>query len=884
MTPIMLASARFSGRVRGARTRTAAVAALLFLATAVVAPRAAAEELVFDIPPQKLSSALRSFADQANVQLYYPQDLVREISVQGLSGKYDPEPALSILLAPTGLEFEFVNDNTIVIQRRKAAGGTSTPSSSNQPANVNFAQVAPAEETGKAAAATDTGDAAEQTVESADARTVMEIEEIVVTAQKRVESLQKVPFKVTTFGAEAIHSAGIFTLEDVASRTPGFTIGNFGPSAPNLTLRGIGSTDRDAGSDRSVVVFVDEVYIGRAGGSAFDLFDLERIEVLHGPQGTLFGKNVVGGAVHFISQKPQAETSARLEAGLGNYNLRETRGMFNVPLSDSVFGRVSFSTRDRDGFQTNFKSGRDVDTADNVSLRAQLKFVANEDLEFLLSADVSRDRVFGVSRKVAPTAPFVAFLGFTPDPNPRIVEDNVDGFFDRDIYGVSGRVDWTTKLGTLTSITAFRSVWFNVNQDVVGIPVDASFDALGRPRGFLSIDMTEEDYDLFSQELRLASLPESERWTWVAGLYFSNEDTDRVSVRDRSLLGRTSKPKFDQANRTRSFAVFGQITLAVTERLNVTAGGRYTYDKKDFSLAVTDASGGTADSLNPATEEFAISTDDSWDAFTPKFTVDFSPTEDTMLYVTVSRGFKSGGFQGFAPDAASAMISFDPEFAWNYEIGTKTQWFDNRLQANLTAFYIDFTDLQFRQRILTVPGDQASAVVVILNATDAAIKGVEAELVAVPVQGLTLRGSYAYLDTKIKNFLADVEGVEPGFTDLSGNRLALAPKHAFTVSAEYVFPVGDVGIVSLRGEYRYRGRHFFDVANSPAGNEDGYGLLDGRIAFESNDGGWELALWAKNLTDELYRNQVQPGVGGTVGISRFGDPRTYGVTLSWRYN
>lgn len=522
-----------------------------------------------------------------------------------------------------------------------------------------------------------------------------------------------------------------------------------------------------------------------------------------------------------------------------------------------------------------------MDTADNVSARGQLMFTPSDDLTLLLSVDVARDRIFGVSRKVAPASGFTTLLGFFPDPDPRKIETNVDGFFDRDILGTSARFDWDTSVGTFTSLTAYRDVEFEENQDVVGIPLDSSFDALGRPRGFLSIDITSEDYELWTQEFRLASLPTNDTWTWVAGVYFSKEDTGRLSIRDRSLLASTSKPRFDQFNETTSSAIFGQLTYAVSERLNLTAGGRYNRDEKDFSLAVTDASGGTANTLNPATEEFSIATDESWNEFTPKFVVDYFVTPSALLYASASKGYKSGGFQGFAPDAASAVIPFDPETAWSYEIGTKTQWFHDSLQVNLAGFRTDFKDLQFRQRVLIVPGDESSAVVIILNAADARITGVEAGVQWLPIEGFTLSANYTYLDTKLKKFLKDIPGINPGFTDLSGNELPLSPSNAYTLSAEYRFTAGSIGTFSIGGNYRYKGSHFFELTNPPEGKENGYGLLDGRISYQPNAGNFELALWIQNASDKLYRSQVQ--VGSRTGISRFGPPRTYGLTLSWQY-
>ncbi len=873
---------RIYGRVRvGKRASCCLVAVALsaFFWEGVSIAAAGGEGLDFHISPQALSSALEEYADQANVQMFYEKDIVAGHGVAGVYGHYLREDALASLLAGTGLDFEFATDNTVVVRNTPAqavpetgsgqSGGGSAKGQRRNNDKTNFGPT------------NDSSERVEPGKESS--RTPTALEEIVVTAQRRAESFQKVPASIVAFGAEAIRKERILGLDDVAAKVPGLTIGNFSPEAPNITLRGIGSTDRDVGSDRSVVVFIDEVAVGRAGASTFDLFDLERIEVLRGPQGTLYGKNVVGGAISYITKKPEPGTDAYLMVGFGDEHLFESRGMFNSELSDAVQMRISYSARDRDGFQSNARTGNDVDTVDNASARGHLRFDNSDNFEFLLTGEYSRDRTFGVSRKIAPTGPFVSSLGFVPNPDPRIVNTNVDGFFDRDIAGATGRAEWTTRFGLITSITSFRDVSSHVVQDTVGVPLDSSFDALGRPRGFMSIDDTTEEYDAFVQELRLSSLPDSSRWHWIVGANYSRDDVARVSVRDRSLLGLTSKPKFDQGNITDAFAVFGQATYAVTDRLNLTAGVRYTRDEKDFSLAVTDESGGLANNFNPATELFSITASDNWDALTPRFAIDYSPVDDILLYASASRGFKSGGFQGFAPDARSAQISFDPEFVWNYETGIKSQWWDKRVQFNLTAFYMDFTDLQFRQRILTVPGDESSAVVIILNAADAEIKGVEVSGAVIPVTGLTLSASYSYLDTEVKNFLEDVIGIPSNVPDISGNRLAHAPRNAFTVAADYMTGLQNFGDLNVHLDYSYSGKIFFEVENPASGLEDTYGILDARVSFQKTGASWELSVWGKNLTDTLYRTTSASAAGGTVGTSRFGDPRTWGVGLTWWY-
>lgn len=850
------------------RMRQALLCAIALAIIAFSGASAAADPHEFRIAPGNAVDALRDFAVQSDMQLLFDYSEAAGLETVGVNGSYAPAEALEILLQGTGLQFGVVDERTIAIYLARPATGR---------------KLASVETAALVAYAGDTNAVAGRDVEPAQAAPTRAsgavLEEIVVTAQRRAETLQKVPLAITAFGAEEIRQGRMLGLAEVAIRTPGFNIGNFSPESPNLTLRGIGSTDRDAGSDRSVVVFVDETYIGRAGASTFDLFDLERVEVLHGPQGTLYGKNVAGGAINIITRKPERETDAYVEAGIGNYNLLETRGMFNAPLSDTVATRFAISTRDRDGPQKNVLTGNDVDTLDNASVRAHIRYQPSENTDALLTAEYARDRIYGVSRKLAPGGPFTTSLGFIPDPDPRKVEINDDGKFDRDAFSLIGRVDQATVFGEFTSLTALRDVASQVIQDVVAIPLESSFDAQGRPRGFLSIDDTTEDYRSVSQEFRLASPVSDSPLYWVGGLYFSEERTERVSVRERSLLAVTSLPKFDQGNDTRSYAVFGQATYSLTPRLNVTLGGRYTWDRKDFRLAVTDESGGTADTLNPATEEFDVTASDKWSAFTPRVALDFAATDDLMLYTSVSRGYKGGGFQGFAPDGASAQISFDPEYVWNYEAGLRSQWFDRRALFNLTAFVMDYTDLQFRQRVLTVPGDEASAVVIILNASDAEIRGIESSVSVRVLENLELSASYAYLDTEIKRFREDI----PNPPDIVGNSLPLAPKNSYVLSAKYDLPLAGGAGIHARADYKYKSMHYFEVEQWAAGKEASYGLLDARVSYLSADTAWEVALWGSNLADKVYRSQVQSSVNGTIGVSRFGDPRTYGVSFIWRY-
>jgi iron complex outermembrane receptor protein len=700
-------------------------------------------------------------------------------------------------------------------------------------------------------------------------------QDIIVTAQRRSESLQRVPAAISALSGEQLEKQGIDDIADVASRTPSFVIGQQGPASPDLSIRGIGSSDRDAGSDRSVVVFIDEVYTGRAGGIPADLFDLERVEVLRGPQGTLYGKNAVGGAVNFITRKPEDSFSANAELSVGNYNMIQARGAIGGGLSDTLSGRLAFSTQSRDGWYRNAKFDVPTDDYKLGALRGQLRWRPSANLDVLLSGDYAHDEVDGISTYISPASPALLATGFNPGNDPFVGYQNVIGFMRRDSGGTSLRADYSVGDGTITALTAYRKLDMAETRDLVGDPLRGTGAAT---LGFESTQIMTEVTSSFSQELRYTSSG-SGALRYIFGLYYQSEDTHRIEERKRQLNAAISRPRFDQSNATKSYAGFGQLTWSATDWLNLTVGGRYTIDEKVFDLAVTNPFGYA--SLSPATAVFSTGASDRWSAFTPKATLDITFAPDIMGYATVSRGFKSGGFQGLAANAAAARTSFNPEIATSYEIGLRSRLFDRRLTFNLSAYHMDFSDLQFRQRILTIPGDQGSAIVVVANAGTARINGAELETSLAATSWLNFNLGYSYLDAKITSFNAT-----PGVTDVNGLDLARAPTHTLSTSAEATIPVGARNL-GLRVEYLYRSDFLFEPSADNALREPGYGLFNSRISYGPASRKWGLELWARNIANKRYRTFAQSigfaSPGGSAATSRTGDPRTIGLTGRVRY-
>jgi len=700
------------------------------------------------------------------------------------------------------------------------------------------------------------------------------LDTITVTAQKREQPLQDVPVSVTALDATGLETSGIESVDDVSFRTPGMTVSRFNAFQPQIFIRGIGSTDQSASGDQSVGVFIDGVFMGRAGFTDLDFFDLEQVEVLRGPQGTLYGKNVVGGAINIVTQRPSDEFGSRFELGAGNFSRRSLRALVTGPLSEGAAGKLTLSTVERDGYSTSANTGEDLSDADNFTLRGQMLFTSWDNMEILVTADFARDRLAGNNRECLGEqfiffpwfAPGSPFAGSPCSPDPFVNEKSVDGYQDRDIAGVSAQLSRDTRFGELTSITAYREGDYDLLEDFSGS--DAN----------LVVRRAVDEIEQWSQELRLADTAMGGRLSWMGGLYGYWADIDRLENNDFSgndmPLGLPPGLSFNtfyfQRNRTTSNAVFGDLNYAISDTVNLTVGARYTYEEKQADIR-TEGFDPTGSFL---VAPYEVDTEESWTSFTPKVSLDWDINQDAMAYASITEGQKSGGFNGTAPSASGAETPFDEETARQYEVGLKSEWFDKRLRANMAAFYIDYEDLQVFQ---LVEGGR----LIVDNAADATSKGYELELTAQLTRGLTARANYAYLDATYDEF------VNEAGQDFSGNQLTRSPKNSFNVALTQRAQIGDNLGLLLHAEYSYRSRIFFNPDNWPLTGDDSLGLLNARATFQFQQKNIDLSLWGSNLTDEVYVTQAIDGRGpfslsqNAAGV--IGAPRMYGVTLNWRY-
>lgn len=701
---------------------------------------------------------------------------------------------------------------------------------------------------------------------------------IIVTAQKREESVQEVPISITVFGQDDLDKFDVVDIQDFAVRTPGLTFGGFSDLKLSPTvIRGVNAATGSAGADPSVGYYLDEVFLGPGAGAALDLFDVERIEVLRGPQGTVFGRNTIGGVIHIVTKRPEQEFTASLEGEYGNFDHVRVRGRIAGPIAPGVLsGAVSGLFFEREGFTENRFLGEDGDDTLRRALSASLDFTPSDVFKVEFNADYTniRQRSKNFETYELNPAGLIAFLSpingvpINDNPSDRIIFSD---FLSRErLESWGGSVRALVDLGNveLVSVTGYRKHdYFNIGDTDVS-PLDIGLD--GDP----------ENVSRFSQEIRLASTGD-DRFQWLLGGYYLDQSTDNQSFielgRDLSLVLTMDPNALDGLRagssaqlETDSYAVFGNASYAFSDQFDVTVGGRFTYEEKSIVYNQDDPLfllGGTIVDLTAA---------DDWSAFTPSFTLRYRWAEkDILNYITISRGFKSGGFNDALGDVTG--ISFDPEFLWNYEAGLKSTWWDNRVFLNASVFYMLWRDIQLRADDPTTP---AAFDPITLNAGKAHSFGAEVEYSARFTDAFSVDGFFTYLDAE---FDEGVVPAPPPATPTPLNKLPRAPNYTIGFGAEYKTPIGNGIELLLRGDLIHEGESFLTIVTAdPDSRVAPHTILNGRIALAHDENGWQIAFWAKNITNEIYRVRSfdlfdNPLVGAEFSV--LNAPRTYGVEL-----
>ena len=732
--------------------------------------------------------------------------------------------------------------------------------------------------------------------------------DIVVVARKREERVIDVPIAVTALSTAQLAKMGANDLSGVQGAVPNVNIvqGRGSASSANFFIRGIGQPDALQTFDPAVGVYVDGVYLSRIQGALLNLYDVQRVEVLRGPQGTLYGKNTIGGAVNIVSKKPDLQV-LKGEASLtyGRFNEVTAKGYVSAPLiSDKLAVSLAGLYDKRDGLVTDPLTGRKYNDRDNLSFRGILRAKPSETIEILLSADVTRQRnAATLGYLTAPLvqtnfatgatvlAPGEPYGPYTYKASTSLLPGQGQKL---DHWGVSGTIN--AELGgdfTLTSITAYRHL-----KTAFFVDIDATQFKVGDV--FVGIDQHQ-----FSQELQLKY--NGDKLKGVLGVYFLNEQVNshqEAYADDLFKFGAvpiTFTRLVDDAQNTKSYAAFGQATYDFTSQFSITAGLRYTKENKRYNRFTTTIS--TLGLLNglaynyPANLPAPYTGIDkaSYEAWTPMVSASFKPTPDTLIYASASRGFKGGGFNGRVNGNGDISVtvngvttiypSFAPEKVWTYEVGAKGSFMDGRLMISADYFYSDYKDFQARVGNGTNVGLGGSFPV--LNAGKLRIQGIEIEAMARPTPALTLTASLGWLDAKYKTF-DDPRRVPPGAFSCNPTGAAItcepafAPPLSLRFGADYKLPLGDRASLTLGGDARFVDKQFLSIDNRPGLTEDGYWL--GSVYAQVDKGQFYLRAMVKNIGNTLYKTDGQEFSSvGNIQTVYYGDPRTWNVTVGVKF-
>ena len=682
------------------------------------------------------------------------------------------------------------------------------------------------------------------------------VEEIVVTAQFRSESLQDVPVAISSLSGDELAASGSTDLTGLSAKVPGLYLSSYSTLSPQLYIRGVGSNDDGITAEGAVGVYVDGIYVGRASAALFDLYDIERVEVLRGPQGTLYGRNTNGGAIRVETTKAGPDTAAAVELGIGNFGQRTARGMINGGLADNVFAKVAVGYKKRNGWTLDENTGRQLNDEDSFSVRGQFRFEPSPDFEAILSADYTRDRSGSSFKEVVAGSLFGLY-----EDSSNLFAGNYDlptAFIKRDIFGLSGQLNWDFGPATLSALSGYRETDIAYTEDYDSTPFPV-----------VHID-TQQRAKQFTQEVRLVSRERDRGLSWILGGFYLS---DRGRSSDQFLLPFFELPDevTTARTKTRSVAVFGELGYRFSDLLKLTVGLRYSNERKELSLRrsyrFTDNS----------VFDFVPLTDNSvkFDNVSPRAIIELTPAEDLLAYFSVTKGFKSGGFNNFPGDPVAAKTAFRPEKITAYELGAKATLFNRLMRLNVALFQYDYTDLQVFAPIDT--GGQLP-LVQITNAARARIKGAEVELRVEPGSDLTFNVNYAHLLSGYRQF-------QFGPLDLSGNSLPRAPRDTLNISADWTPRLASGVELVIRAEYVYSSNVFFTPFNDPDLQTGNVGLFNASIGLTSSDGKWSASVFGRNLADKEYLAHGIDALATNFDLKtgQLAAPRQYGITASRRY-
>ncbi|NIB41005.1 TonB-dependent receptor [Pseudomaricurvus alkylphenolicus] len=672
------------------------------------------------------------------------------------------------------------------------------------------------------------------------------LEEVLVTAQKRAQDLQDVPVAISAFNAEALEHQGIGDIEDVSQYVPNVQIAESpaGSTSATISIRGSVTINPAVTWEPTVGIYLDGVFIGKNVGGIFDVAELERIEVLRGPQGTLYGKNTVGGAINLITRQPSEELSGKIDVGIGNYGARKLGASITGSIiEDRVSASLSYLKQDRDGFDDNPATGDKYKELDSEAGRFSVLANLTDNLELQYSFDWSE-------KNNTPSMPQA-----TPQPvYERLDNAGANGaIYDRST-GEGHALHVTADFGDLTikSITAYREMSF-----------DDTFDFDATALTFFHT-VREVEHEQLSQEFQfVGSIGDLD---YVAGLFYFQEQAD---ANNPYIFPGPFVVSNTYGVDATSYAAYGQVEYQVTEALTLTAGLRWTEEEKEFYVEHLGF-------RLPGDPVYSSKSSDTWSNVSPAFVASYQWSEEVNTYLKVAQGWKSGGFNGEAENATVASTPYDGETVTTYELGLKSRLFDNRIQLNAALFQNNTEDLQLNEFLGFYGYSQTT------NAGETSVNGFELEIVAAITDSLTFNANYGYLDAEYDEFV--LYGTDAKDTAL----FPYSPETTYSLGVNYNTPL-PVGELNLRLDYSYVDDHvlYFDAPSAALTAVDDYSLLNARLTWSDikvgETGAFKLSIWGKNLTDEDYYINGVPNVQAGVGVNYLGNPRTYGLDIAYQF-
>lgn len=735
---------------------------------------------------------------------------------------------------------------------------------------------------------------------------------VLVTAQKRAERIQDVPAPITAISGKDVEEKQVVLSTDVERLAPNLSAQGGGRTGkPRWFLRGIGTNDPNQNQDGPLAIYVDEVVVGLQALQSFPLYDLERVEVLRGPQGTLWGKNNTGGAVHYITRKPSFNKGGYAKLTYGSYNTRILESAYGGAVVDGVLAaRIAVYNETYDGWATNIVSGNEGPKLKDTNLRLQFigNFSPTLDAHLILSTrevDAGEVPSYIVGATTLPGTDITVLdpdgtinQGGTPyippyGNSPGVYSDfwAGDGYDNKTDNSATFKINWQLGASTLTSISAY-STRDSSSLSLVGVPLNTTLDR-NSSTGSLNTQQV-------SQEIRLTS-PRDQRLSWIVGAYYYNLDAVNESRAARFAVG-TTRERYSESSWDQdavSKAIFGNLKYQLNDKASITAGLRYTEEEKDITetaLTVTDTA--TSDRVAFASEngwflpggvtlapEFSaitrISKSNTWDQITWDLTPEYRFSDDLLGYLRIATGFRSGGFnQSINNDD---IIETNPETLTDYEAGIKSAWLEGQLTLNAAVFYYDIKNLQLNIQRAFLNTSTNTYTTSAAGESDGNVKGIELEFNALPTLNWRVGGSLGYLKSEYTDFIYYIG--DGGPFDASGNSFYRTPEVSVRLDTDYRIPLASGNII-LATDWSYRSRvyHNATVQNDPLQETPGYWVGNARVSYEPANGQWSFTAFVNNVTDKspvFLRQIANPNTRAQP--NSISPPQTWGVRVNYNF-